>query len=411
MYNLGAGLLLQLGRFGVIDAAVTGSRGDQQGTQTSLGYQYQSPRFNVDVHGIQTDGEYRDLGSALGIPVPRRQLYASLSVPFDRQSLALTYVRQDASRWGGSRIFSLGYSGAFGNHVNVFANVFRDLDLQDSTGAFVGVSVAWNDRLSASANMSRHDGRNTVSVGAARSVDYDAGGLGWNVALDTGDDAYRHGLARVNYRGRAGDVALQVERSSQPRVDYNNATLSAAGSLVLMDGQWLLSRSVYNAFALVSTQGEGAVPVRRENRLIGQTNRRGYLLVPDLLPWQVNRLSIDTVDLPAQVSVASDRIEVVPRQDGGVLASFPIGRYQGAVVILHDAQGQPLPSGTVVTLLATGATALVGMGGEVFLPDLQAANRLSADVEGQECRAYFVFEEKDAMKTLGPFVCAGAPSP
>ena len=67
-------------------------------------------------------------------------------------------------------------------------------------------------------------------------------------------------------------------------------------------------RRVYDAFALVSTDGIGEVPVMLENRRVGQTDARGFLLVTALNAWQDNDLSIDPLVLPADVHVARTRL-------------------------------------------------------------------------------------------------------
>ncbi len=417
--NAGIGGLLEVGHFGVLDAAVSVSDGDDDepgdsrsdddgsGTQISAGYRYQSPRFSLQVQGIRVHGDYRDIGSLEGVEIPQRQLHASLSVAIGHsQNLSLAYARQDASSLGGSRIVSLGYSGAFGTRVNLFANVFKDMDLEDSTGVFVGATVSLGERTSVSASASRYGDARTVSVSANRSVDYDAGGFGWNVLVDAGNRDYLHGSARLDYRGRYGEVSAQVEHADHADAAFDTASLFATGALVWLDGDLMASRTVYDAFAVASTGGLAGVPVLRENRLVGVTNRKGHVLIPDLLSYQGNRLAIDTIDLPAEVSVAADRMEIAPRALSGVLAAFPVGRYTGATVVLVDAAGQPLPVGTIVTVDGIAEPMVVGYDGEVFLPTLQALNRITATLGNATCAVEIPYREEDAMTTLGPFVCA-----
>lgn len=410
--NVGIGGLLRLSHFGVINAALSTSGGDDSGTQLSAGYQYLSPHFNLSVQGIRTRDAYRDIGSTEGSSIPERQWYASVSVPIaQRHSLTLAHARQQASRLGGSNILTLGYSGTFGSRVNVFANVFRDSDRSDSLGLFIGGVLSLGQRTSVSASASRYGTERTVAMSANRSVDYDTGGFGWNALLDGGDDDYRHALARLDYLGRYGEASLQVEHSKRGDDAYTLASLFATGAVVYMDGDLLASRQIYDGFALVSAGGLTGVPVRRENRLVGTTNDEGHLLIPDLLSWRTNRLSMDTADLPLDVLTQADRIEVAPRAQSGVLARFPVERYGGATVILLDDERHPLPVGTIVTLLDTGETAVVGYDGQAFLPRLQATNPLSAATQYGTCQVTVPFAVEDTMRTIGPFICTRQPPP
>jgi len=408
--NFGIGGLVELGDYGVLSASATASNGDEHGMQWGLGYQYQSQRFNVDLQGLRADGGYRDLGSVKDVTIPRRQAHASLGIPIgQRHSLTLTYTRQEESYLGGSRIVSLGYSGSFGERVNVFANAFRDIDLADSTGVYIGASISLDHRVSMSGSVSRYGEAHTASVSANRSVDFDRGGFGWNVLLDGGDDDYRHAMGRLDYRGRFGDAQLLLEHARHDDFEYTNASLFATGALVWMDGDLMATRPVYDAFALVSTNGVPDVPVLRENRVVGSTNREGHLLVPDLLSWQSNRLAIRTEDLPLDVSVDTDRLEVAPRAQSGVLVRFPVGHYTGATVVLVDERGQPLPVDTEVTVVDTGETSTMGYDGQVFLSSLQGQTRVSARVGDATCVATVVFGQDDVLMTIGPFTCTVSP--
>lgn len=410
--NLGVGGLIELGGAGVLNASATGSGGDgQHGMQWGFGYQYQSRRFNIDLQALRADGGYRDLGTVKGVTVPQRQAHASLGIPIgQRHSITFTYTRQEASDLGGSRIVSMGYSGTFGQRLSVFANAFRDVDVDDSAGLYIGASLSLDRRISVTSSVSRYGDDRTATIAANRSMDYDAGGFAWNAVLDGGNDGYRHGSGRLDYRGRYGEASLTLEHTTRDDFTYDNASLYATGALVWMDGDLMATRNVYDAFALVDTDGMPGVPVLRENRPVGTTNREGHLLIPDLLSWQANRLAIDTVALPVDASVDTDTMQIAPRAMSGVLASFPVSRFRGATVVLVDANGRPLPLGTAVVLAASGDTFTVGYDGQVFFPQLQADNEVTAQFAGS-CVARFAFDDADAMSTLGPFACVGTPPP
>jgi len=411
--NVGMGGLVALGRFGVLNGSVTLNRGDTSGEQASLGYQYITPRFSIDLQGMRTYGDYRDLGSLRGIDVPRRLLHASVSVAITpRQNVSLTYARQEASILGGSRILSLGYSATLGSHVSVFANAFRDRDQPHSAGAYAGIIINLDNRMSASLSASHYGSNTVVTASANQSVDYDKGGFGWSVLGDAGNGGYRHYLGQLDYQGNAGNVSVQVEHSTVGTSSFTTRSLYAAGSLVWMDGAIMASRPINDAFAMVSTDGTPNVPVLRENRVVGTTNSSGHLLIPDLLSYNDNRLAIDTLDLPADAEVLFDELHVAPRARSGVLAHFPVHRYQGAAVILRDEQGQPLPVGTPVTLEGEGTALLVGYDGKVFLPHMQVGgNEISARIGDTTCSAQIAFNSSDAMRTIGPYVCKRASPP
>lgn len=413
LVNLGVGSLFGLGRFGVVNAAIGFSDGDGQGTLTSVGYQYISRIWSIDVSDRRVHDEYRDIGSLEGIPLPSRLSRVALSMWLaDGHALSGSYAEQEDSFSGNARIASLGYNGSwFQSRVSVHATAFKDLDDEEGDGAYVGVSVGFGGRASVFSSYSRQGSQETATLGASRPVDYDLGGFGYTVLGERGSDDYSRVSGRLDYRTRFGDWAAIVERASMPANEYTNAALYGTGSLVYMNGELLAGRTIYDGFALVSTSGIPDIPVKRENRLLGRTNKNGYLLVPDLPSYRTSQLAIDPLGLPVDVDVATDQMLANPRERSGILVEFPLGRFRGATVVLEDEAGDVLLPGTPVTLLGTGERMLVGYDGQVFFPTLNAANRISAQTEEGRCEADVTFDSAQSMQVIGPFVCSQVPDP
>lgn len=165
----------------------------------------------------------------------------------------------------------------------------------------------------------------------------------------------------------------------------NYAYASASGSLVWMGGHAFATREVSDAFAVISTNGVGGVPVRLENRLIGVTDDRGLLLVSPLLSWQRNRVSIDTLDLPEDMR--ADRIEdwVTPRQRAGTRVTFQLRSRPSLSLTLLAMDGQPLEVGSEVRL-PDGRQATVGYDGLLYLEDVAAGSVLYVTTSRGPCR-------------------------
>ena len=152
-----------------------------------------------------------------------------------------------------------------------------------------------------------------------------------------------------------------------------------------MGGHAFATREVSDAFAVISTNGVGGVPVRLENRLIGVTDDRGLLLVSPLLSWQRNRVSIDTLDLPEDMR--ADRIEdwVTPRQRAGTRVTFQLRWRSSLSLTLLAMDGQPLEVGSEVQL-PDGRQATVGYDGLLYLEDVAAGSVLYVTTSHGPCR-------------------------
>lgn len=150
-------------------------------------------------------------------------------------------------------------------------------------------------------------------------------------------------------------------------------------------------RRVHDAFALVSTNGIGGVPVLLENRHVGDTDARGLLLVTPLNAWQENSLAIDPLVLPADVSVARTKTLAVPATGSGMLVRFPMRATVSVRLALRGIDGKPVPAGAALELLAADGTATpvasVGYDGQVFLQDPPGQSRLRATWPEGRCEA------------------------
>src|SRR5690606_12603398 len=191
------------------------------------------------------------------------------------------------------------------------------------------------------------------------------------------------------------------------------AYASASGSLVTMSGRVFPARSISDSFALVSTDGIAGVPVKLENRVIGETDARGMLLVTPLNAWQRNKLSIDPMDLPANLHIADVDMLATPRDRSGTRVRFAITPVRAAIVVLHDADGDPLPLGSTVGIEGKPATgAIVGYDGETYLDALEPHNRLRVRTPAGVCHVAFAYPTGGgAIPRIGPLTCSTGATP
>ena len=331
----------------MVSASLAGSAGRYAGGQTSLGYQYVRPEFSLDLLSTRALGDYGDLGSREDAPVVRQTDRATVSFPITRsQSMALSYIGYRQPDAPAAKLGSATYTVNLHSRVAMNLSAFHDFNQSDSNGVYLSLTLMMGDRTQAFASVSRQQRQDSYSVGAQRSVDYE-GGAGWSVQRGrSGGQAYTQG--QVQYLGRYG----QLTGLAQDLGGRTQAAAQASGA-VLMDGVVTPSRRINDSFALVSTGAPG-VDVLHENRKLGKTDSSGHLLVPDLIPYQANRVSIDVENLPVDTRLESTKAVVVPQSRSGVVANFQLERYVAATVILKTPDGQFLPPGAGVLHAESG---------------------------------------------------------
>jgi outer membrane usher protein len=408
--NGGLGGLWLLGTAGVISAsAAYGAAQGEHGTQWALGYRWNHANLFLDLNTQRTRGEYRDIASIYGQNPPRVSDRASAGVNTPWMgSLGVSYVRLAYPGGDDARYAGLSWSRQFGNRLLLNASLNRSLTGRKDLNLFFGLSYSLEARVSASSSVQRNQGRTSIGVDVSSSVPSD-GGWGWRTQLRD-DDGNRSAQAEAGWLGRYGRANLGIANTSGNTYGYGNAS----GSLVFMNSNVFAARDVNGAFAVVSTDGVAGVPVKLENRVIGTTDDRGMVLLTRLNAWQRNKLSIDPMDLPANVRVGQVDQNATPSDRAGTVVRFAISPVHAAVIVLHDASGQPLAlASRAQDAEGAGAEAIVGYDGEVYLDTLQMHNHLRVQSpEGRVCHVRFDYPPAtDTIPRIGPLTCTTETTP
>lgn len=399
LVNGGFGWFWKTARSGVISGAVSASAGLNQGIQKSIGYQYISSRFSLDAHSTRASGGFADLASAGGAAPPLLYERGSLNVSLpDAHNASLSYVAYKTSHQPLSRMATLAYSVPLLTRAQMSVSVWRDVDKPSARGISLSISSALGQRMAASGNAGRQGTAASQNFALTKAPEY-GGGIGW-AAQQGRAHGSRYEQGQMQYLGNAGQMTLLAQRS-----DGGHAVaLDASGALVLMDGNVSPARQVGDGFALVST-GVPGIQIVHENRMLGRTDEKGYLLVSNLVPYTPNLIAVDTSELPVDARIATASHSVVPQHMAGVLVRFPVERYAAATVVIHDVSGKPVSAGSRVVDASTGNSTVVGYDGMAFVEKLLAKNRLIVGDGPARCEVSFSWEQSRNLTVLGPLMC------
>ncbi len=374
----GIGAIALLGRrTGVLNASYSSSQAaDQRGHQHTLGYQWSAPGFSISAATQRRSQYFVDAPAHLTGTLPARrsdQLFIGFGNARSGQ-FSLNYIIQDYPGSPRTRLLGAGWSRSLRGQAWISTQIHRDLDTRGMDSAYLYFSLPLDRRTQLSASVRHSADGDVVAMETNRSPPLDSGGWGWRVQTRMG--AQRGQTAEINYLDDHGRWRVGLDRD-------NNA-----GALAYLDGTgsvaWFGSglhtlRRADDAFALVSTNGMPGVAVRLENRLVGTTDERGELLVAPLRAWQRNLLSIDPLQLPADVEVDVVQQHVVPAARSGVRAAFHVRTSQPLSLQIRSAAGQWLPPGTAVAMEHDDrilATTVIGHEGQLYLNNVPAGARL-----------------------------------
>lgn len=394
---------------GVFSGAVSGSRyHNRQGYLYQTGYHWSDARFHFSAGGAFTTPDYRDTAALYGAPWPRESYQATLGYNFETVgdlSLGYTGLHMASQTW---RYLTASWFRAFGPSLSAGLSLSRNMADPDDCSAFFSLSVSLGKKTSVTASWQRRQDGNRAFESITGSPATD-GGFGYQASVARGSSASDY-AGRASFLGRYG--LAEVGASSFDGRHYGYGSVS--GSLVMMGGQLFAARQINNGFAVVSTRGVPDVPVLLSNNPVGKTGADGMLLVTSLNAYQNNKISIDPMDLPADMYAGITDGYAVPSDRAGTLLTFDIVRRRSAVVILNDETGKPLAPGSEARLQGQQAEpAVVGFDGETYFTGTDRHNRVVVETPQGKCHVRFDLpEDATGIPRAGPFTCRrGAESP
>lgn len=403
LVNAGLGGAWLLGQQGgvIAGAAAHSSFEGKQGSLFNLGYSWRNNRFNLGLEGTRTQGDYLDVAALNGAVPADRSGRASVGWgseqlgSFGLSYLYLRYPGQQASRY-----VSTYWSRSIGTRGSLNLSFNQDLNDRRSQSVYASLTWALDGNVSTNVGVQRDRDRTVYTADAQRSAPYE-GGWGWRAAAHAGDDL-NGGTGEINYLGRYGRAVAGVNVLGDNRYAY----AGTSGSVVFMGGQPFAARQIYDGFAVVSTDGMPGVPVKLENRLIGNTDANGMLLVTPLTAYQNNQLAIDPMQLPADVRVERVKTVATPTDRAGTLVEFGIKPIRAAALILVDEAGKVLPVGSTIRANGQDGTALVGFDGATYLDTLVEHNTLEVQTPAGRCTTRFDYpKESRGIPQIGPLRC------
>ncbi len=422
--NLGAdvGLRTFFGEFGLALAASDDDAAGR-GDAWSMSYSYGGRRASIALGARRFDAAYRNLGEAdlfgFGGRL-RADDYANLSwSPGERLSLQLNAGRQRRQTLPTERSAGVSAIWRLSTRMQLLCSLQRrevaawpanGEPASDDTSALVSLNVSF-DRDSFSLSARRDDSGSGVGVDARRSRPVDVG-WGYDLSLQR-FDGFDTGFGQIEYQGRHGRYAAQVERFG----DDTRGRLLASGALVGIGGRLYATPPLETGFALVRVpdvngQALPGIPILRENLEVGRTDARGDLLMRELIPFYPNKIALDPSAVPLNYQVLTPQREVAVPRNTGALVRLEVQGLRAATGFVHLREGAatlPAEYGAM-TVRGGGRTyeSVLGGGGRFYFEDLPPGE-YEIEVESGErlarCILVLPAQAEPGIADLGELAC------
>jgi outer membrane usher protein len=250
------------------------------------------------------------------------------------------------------------------------------------------------------------DAERTTSVARVQQPLPRGAGVGYRFEGVAGDVEERRG--ELLWQGDSGRMEARFEDGAQR---HTTGSVTVSGALVAAGGGLFLSRPVRDGFAIVEVPSVPGIRVNYENQEVGRTGRGGRLLVPDLLPYQANRLSITPSDVPLDYDVGALERVVAPTRRGAAHVRFDVEKVRSltGTLTIDLAAGRVTPAyGELTVAGVRGGSSPIASDGRFYLERVPPGrHRAMVVYGGGVCEvALEVPERSGLVLDLGPLRCA-----
>lgn len=411
LVNFGLKSDFTLGNIALAAVEVRGSRESEVGTGqfVSASLESISRRGSLRLGFTYPTAGYRDVASHLGDRPPAGRIFANIAFNLAKTlPIQASFVRQ----YDHQSAISAGSKGT-PRHNDVLSIGTSFAPNKDTILTLNG-GVQGGDRRSffVSAGLSMKLGQNHRVTAAASSG---FGSTLQSVGYDY-DNVSKNGLrAQVSAERLEGEVRLAGLANLQRRWGSLQSSVvatpsgiqgqfTATGAIVVASGGIHAADNSSSGFLVVRTDNVEGIPVTVDNRLVGKTNKRGRLFIPNMVANAAQRIEIDGKGLPADAIVnTSKQIVSVAARAVGVV-DFDALYFRPVVLQIVDEANQPLAVGLSAIARPSNRETQVGFDGLVEFNTASKDSRLAVDTPAGVCIAQIPADLADRIET-SPLVC------
>lgn len=240
----------------------------------------------------------------------------------DADSLYLTWLQESKRSKGGTdSSIEIGYSSSWEDiDISLYATQTRSPYSKTDNQLGISVSIPLNAFLSPrvkfnyDATLAKQDAsEHRAGFNGTLLDDYS---LSYNLSSTRTSKGDRGYDISGGYQYNAGEVRLGYSRGN----GYQQSNAEIVGSVMLHKGGVTLGQELGDTMAVVRIPNTPGIGV--DNQYGVTTDSHGYALISNLTPYRVNRLTLDTLDLPENMELPETEIEVVPTSGAIMFSQF-----------------------------------------------------------------------------------------
>jgi outer membrane usher protein len=356
-----------------LSGALSRSSGSTHGWAAAVQYSYQSKNFSFGGDYLRETDQYVALGLTPeeDRTSDRYDIFAGTKI--FGVNVSVNYTHVDDRDIGPQDQANLQFSHSIGRCCLLMLafSQSRVPGTPVDNAVLLSLTIPFGSRSAATLSAERSQNDWTETATLQRSLPTDEG---FGYALQLQNDTSTLQSGQLAYQGPFG-----LYQANAQRVDgQNTQSASISGGLVYIDGQLFPTRAVDQSYVLANVPGVPGAIIDLYNNPIGKTDAQGQILVPNLLPYYGNQVSVDPATIPMDYDIKSTSLDIAPPYRGGAIVTFPIKRIQAVEgqARVAVAGRQVALAGDLLTITADGRdyTSPLGSEGSFYFENLPSGH-------------------------------------
>lgn len=413
--NAGPTATVMIGKLGVLDTSLAFSNSHGRvGYGFFSNYSYAGRRLSLGLFMKNYSKDYTNLALSTSNDKPRFE--SSVSLGFRQKtfgSLSVAYSVSDRYEGTDSKRLSLFYSRRLFRNTSFNMIASRTEAGERTYEVFAGLTFILGRETSGSLGYRVQDDVHTATATLQKNPPLGRG-FGYSLIADRDenrdinqDDAKTGGRGLLQYRGAYGVYSAEYRRDG----GEDGYTLGTSGGVVFINKSLHLTRPLTDGFALVKVGDFENVQVYYNNQEAGTTGKNGEMIIPGLISYYPNSISINDRDFPVNYTIPELEKLVSVQYRGGGMVKFDLRKIQaftGRLYILEKGKKTEAEYwGLEVRSDDHPTETVVGKRGEFYMENMPAGSfPAKLFMKEKECNFKMTIPKSDdAMVDMGEVIC------
>ncbi|WP_124962408.1 fimbria/pilus outer membrane usher protein [Sulfurisoma sediminicola] len=414
-YNLGPTAALRSDRWGVVSGGASWGRNPSGSGWAGVGrYTFEARDFNARMELRKYSPNYEIIGQTAASDRPKSDASASVSygVPWFG-TLGVGWQQRLQYQGRDERSTTLAYSRNLFGSLSFSAAVSRvagGFGVSDSTDVFVALIYTPKPDFTANYLHDKRAARTSDIVQFGNNTPLGEG-FGYRVVgerSDVGTGDSRRFSPSLQYNGPHGEYTADLTSVTTPGGSSRQLyQLGIGGGIAYVGDTLAFSRPVTDSFGIAKVGEVEGVRVYQNSQIMGRTDAKGTVFLPNLGSYIVNQVSIEDRDVPIEYAIADKELNISPPLRSGSVIRFDVRRVQVLTGRLRTTLAGAAQAVEYLDVIISvdGKEVLMptGRGGEFYIENLKPGRHAARfDIGRRTCSFDLtVPESKEMMIDLG----------